>query len=141
MLSFFMRKINYNYKITYKSTQDFDFKKYENDIVKYDSYLNVEAKAENTAEVMSNDNYTRRAIFYTDIIKNPPCLTSIQFLLDKDTLNVICNFRSQHEKLGKKGDSEMIKYIVTVLLDKLEDKTFSKIKDIIINCNVADYHA
>lgn len=130
------RLINYTYNIDWEFIPGFKYFLHENNLVKYDAYLNMEYKAKHASKIVNNDKNSRRAIIYSDGIENPACLTSIQFLIVGKTLHVICNFRSQHEELGRPNDTKMINFIVT----KFKENLNIPIKDIIIVCHIGDYH-
>lgn len=131
-----MRIINHRYHIEHCKIIEFDHKSFETNIIKYDAYLNMEHKVEYLASILNNDINSRRAICYADGVENPSCLTSIQFLIESKCLYVVCNFRSQHHELGRPNDELMINYLVT----KFSNKLNHNISNVIITCNVADYH-
>lgn len=131
-----MRKINYQYEIEWKSVTVFDYRSFENDLIKYDAYLNMESKMEHLASIINKDKNSRRAICFADGVENPACMSSIQFLMNDKTVHMVVNFRSQHQLLGRPSDEIMIKFLATKFINSLE-KDFD---DLIITCNVADYH-
>jgi len=63
-------------------------------------------------------------------------MTSIQYLINERILHIICNFRSQHETLGRPNDEKMINFIATKFINNLKHE----IDKVYITCNVADYH-
>lgn len=139
-----MRKINFSYQIEYSPIHDFDYRSFENDLIKYDAYLNMESKIKVLASILNKDKFSRRAICFSDGVENPACLTSIQFLIESinsefisgNILYMICNFRSQHERLGRPSDELMLKFLATKFIENSKF-SFDKIE---ITCNIADYH-
>ena len=133
-----MRKINHSYKINWISVDEFDYRLHENELIKYDAYLNMESKVINLSNVINSNTESRQAICYADGVENPACLTSIQFLIKDKSVNMICSFRSQHETLGRPSDEKMLNFLATKFIDNI-DKNID-IDSINIICNVADYH-
>ena len=131
-----MRKINHSYNIIWTAVEEFDYRSFENELIKYDAYLNMESKVVNLSNMLNFNKDSRQAICYADGVENPACMTSIQFLIEDKTVHMICNFRSQHEKLGRPSDEIMLKFLAT----KFINKSKIDIENIKITCNVADYH-
>jgi thymidylate synthase len=131
-----LRKINFQYNIEWSSVTVFNYRSFENDLVKYDAYLNMENKMEHLASIINKDKNSRRAICFSDGVENPGCMSSIQFLMEDKTIHMICNFRSQHKSLGRPSDEIMVKFLATKFVNSLEQD----FDDLIITCNVADYH-
>jgi len=131
-----MRKFNHSYNIIWVAIDEFDYRSFENDLIKYDAYLNMESKMLHLASILNKNKDSRQAICYADGVENPACLTSIQFLIEDRIVHMICNFRSQHETLGRPSDEIMLKFLATKFINKLK----LDIDNISITCNIADYH-
>ena len=72
-----MRKINFTYKINFDQINNFNYKNHENDLIKYDAYLNMESKVKYLASILNKDKHSRRAICFSDGVENPSCFSSM----------------------------------------------------------------
>lgn len=131
-----MRTINFQYTIKWETVDVFDYRLFENDLIQYDAYLNMESKVKHLSTIINKDKDSRRAICFADGVENPACMSSIQFLINDKMLYMIASFRSQHEKLGRPSDEIMLKFLATKFINELKHD----VNEIYIICNVADYH-
>lgn len=78
--------------------------------------------------------HSRQDVITVNSKTHNSCLLSIQFQIDNSTLHAIFNYRSQCEKLGRPHDERMMKYLCTLVKDKLALDYVS------IHVNVGNYH-
>ena len=50
-----MRQIDFKYEIIWTSVDVFDYRSHENDLIKYDAYLNMESKVKYLASILNKD--------------------------------------------------------------------------------------
>jgi len=130
-------KINYHYTISFKPVYDFKFIAYTNTIiVDEECYAyRVLPYLDTVKERLKNKPNSRQEVIVTHKqFKNDACLISIQFLIVKNKLILIANFRSQCAINGRPNDTQMLRHFATLLMNDLGLKKFK------IYVNVAQYH-
>ena len=132
-----IQQFNYSYNIDYKNVNHFQWTQ-RNDIVGYESYKDrIMPRLKLLVDYLNNDMNTRHGIIViNENDDHMSCLISIQFQVCKKFLYVSANFRSQHIKLGRPHDEELINYLTTWLKNKLK----YIISNVSIKVNVANYH-
>lgn len=127
-------KINYHYSIPYKEVNVFEFKKY-NDVVDLTSYyfLIIPRLLSLSEQLLKNPN-SRQEVIVVHSLLNKTCLISLQFLIIDKELVMIANYRSQCEKNGRPIDTQMLRYVATQVMRRLELERFK------IYVNVGHYH-
>lgn len=128
-------KLNYHYKIRFKKVYEFEFKRY-NAIVDLTEYKDrIMPQLQSVCNKLYRDNSNRRAIIIVDTNpKDRSCLTYIQFQIYKNKLIVIANFRSQCKTNGRPVDSQMLRFISTIVMRELNLEKYK------IFVNVGNYH-
>jgi len=127
-------KLNFHYSISFKETNSFEFDK-KNDIVNEACYFHrVMPKLPKIIYNLSYNPNSRQEVIVTNDMSNNACLISLQFIVNKKTLIVLANFRSQDKNLGKPHDITMLRYFATYVMKGLKLNRFK------ILVNVGAYH-
>jgi len=125
-------KLNYRYTIKPKMVDDFQFLQYGVDEVCYQQRIIPHLNT--IVDVLKAQPKSRQATITTNNNTNYACLLSIQFQIIKDKLIVTANFRSQCKTNGRPSDTEMLRYISTLVMKGLNLRTYR------IYVNVGNYH-
>jgi hypothetical protein len=134
---FIDHQYNVKFVIGESEVNEFKFVK-ENSIVSYENYQDLPKAIPLMSSYILEDASTRKACLTLNSLTNNSCFISCQFLIHKSTLNVLVNFRSQHANMGRPTDEMLIKYLTTLLLDRIKNKI--EIKKVSIYVRVGDYH-
>ena len=134
------RELNYSYTEEYKTTEDFLIYNRNSLVGDYEGpYTDLFMETTAIIDKLREDPETRRAILVlNDQDHFMSCLVSVQFLIERQKLYCVANFRSQHAKLGRPHDIEYLRHLMTLVLRPLKKEM--KLSPGKIHINVADYH-
>ena len=131
-----MRRLDYSYTIAPYPVREWR-PGANNSLFVYDQgYIDLASRIPEIGIALRDNPDTRQAVLVLNKgITYMSCLLSIQWLLMDNRCTAIAHFRSQHETLGRPGDSKLLQHLHTLVMDYLP---YSIADDIIVH--VGDYH-
>lgn len=130
-------RVNHSYNVEFRARNTHKYEDYEPGGIGTVEYKDrIEPHLHTIWEKLNENIHSRQAILTLNRPDFPACLVSYQCQIQNTSLQVTVNFRSQAAEYVNK-DSQMIKYWTTKLLNKLGHL----ITEVVILCNVSNYHS
>ena len=143
-INLLQRVFNFRYDALYERVTDFEFDK-KNHLVDLTPYEKMLSQLDRVVDALIADYATRKAVVVLSTNDELSCLTSVQFLLEREgefyDLHCLANYRSQHMRLGAPYDIRLMNYLTTIVSDKLTSfLTPYHIRSLNVEFCVGDFH-
>jgi thymidylate synthase len=131
-----MRRLDYTYSLPPYPVWDWRPGAQSGLFVYDEGYLELPSRVTPICNALRDNPDTRQAVLVLNKgITYMSCLISIQWLIMDNRCRAIAHFRSQHETLGRPGDSKLLQHLHTLVMDALPHCTADD-----ITVHVGDYH-
>jgi hypothetical protein len=131
-----MRRLDYTYTLPPYPVREWRGGAHNGLFVYDQGYLQLPSALGPIIDALREHSGTRQAVLVVNKgITYMSCLLSIQWLIMDNRCRAIAHFRSQHETLGRPGDSKLLQHLHTLVMDAFPHCIADD-----ITVHVGDYH-